>query len=312
MLDLETSFFDLGGHSVLLLTVQSAINRKFKIKIPRRDILDKPTPSGTMEHICTLKGIPFKSPCESISSTGITTPITPGAMCSEVPLRIASCSTSPGGLTPVMEEIKISEEMLKERLSGTKAVFQIDWDEENLLPVEDRYHIPAGGEYPAEQQTTDIFITGVDTFVGIYFLAEVLARSNVTVHIIGTSSRIRHVNVIEHLQKYGLLRDSVSSGTVWARVRCYHGDMTQPHFGLTTLEFHRLGHRVQAIYNLGVCVSLIQKYSNLRAVNTRAILDIIELAACAPMSPQSSTSPPSACRICDPGRSPSACRIRTL
>jgi thioester reductase-like protein len=102
------------------------------------------------------------------------------------------------------------------------------------------------------------------------------------VHIIGTSSRIRHVNVIEHLQKYGLLRDSVSSGTVWARVRCCHGDMTQPHFGLTTLEFHRLGHRVQAIYNLGVCVSLIQKYSNLRAVNTRAILDIIELAACGP------------------------------
>jgi thioester reductase-like protein len=282
MLDLETSFFNLRGHSVLLLTVQSAINRKFKIKIPRRDILDKPTPSRTMEHICTLKGIPFKSPCKSISSTGITTPIIPSAMCSEVPLHIASGSTSPGGLTPVMEEIKISKEMLKEHLSGTKAVFQIDWDEENLLPVEDRYHIPAGGEYPAEQQTTGIFITGVNTFVRIYFLAEVLARSNVKVHIIGTSSHIRHVNAIKHLQKYRLLRDSVSSGTVWARVRCYHGDMTQPHFGLTTLEFHRLGHRVQAIYNLGVCVSLIQKYSNLRAVNTRAILDIVELAACGP------------------------------
>lgn len=282
ILDAESSFFELGGHSVLLLTVQSAINRKFKVKISLRDIVDEPTPSGLMAHICTLRGIPFGLPSKSTSSTGTRTSITPSSTSSEVPFRVTSGSTSPGGATPVMEEIKISEEMMKERLNSTKAVFQIDWDEETLLPVEDRYHIPVGGESAAPQRMTDIFITGVDTFVGIHFLAEVLARSDVTVHIIGTSRRIRHASVIESLKKYGLLRDPVSSGTVWARVRCYHGDMTRPHFGLTTSEFHRLGARIQAIYNLGVYVSLIQKYSNLRTVNTRAILDVIELAACGP------------------------------
>ncbi|KAL4904773.1 hypothetical protein BDW74DRAFT_178346 [Aspergillus multicolor] len=285
LLDPDTSFFNLGGHSVLLLSVQSAINRKFKVKIPLKDILDRPTARGVAERICALKGITLPLPGSNSSSTGASTPLTPGSLTDEDPIRIVSGDASPHTpLTPPMEieDTQFGKEV-KDRLSKiTNVDYQIDWEEETLLPVEDRYHISAGAQIPSQQETTDIFITGVDSFVGIHFLAEVLARSAVTVHVIGTSSRISHASILEHLRKYNLLHGAVSAGTIWARVRCYHGDMTRPRFGMSPSDFHRLGARVQAIYNLGVYVSLIQKYSSLRTVNTRAILDIIELAACGP------------------------------
>ncbi|KAB8238375.1 uncharacterized protein BDW43DRAFT_306237 [Aspergillus alliaceus] len=282
----HTSFFELGGHSVLLLGVQSAISRKFKAKVPLRDILDQPTPIGITELVCSTLRIPMDFHSQNASSTGTLTPLTPSDA-SEGSFVITDGNTTPGGYTPVVEKIDIAEKLKqglssqKQALSDQKHTYPIDWEEETLLPVEDRYHIPAGGEYPAQDKGADIFITGADTFVGIHFLAQVLSHSNATAHIIGTSSRISHASVINQFRKYDLLQ-FVSTGAVWSRVRCYHGDMTRPHFGLTDSEFQRLGARVQTIYNLGAYVSLIQTYSSLKSVNTRAILDIIELAACGP------------------------------
>ncbi|GME30265.1 uncharacterized protein K452DRAFT_301651 [Neofusicoccum parvum] len=62
------SFFDLGGQSLLLLRLQTALRRQFNVKIGLRDLFAHSTPVGIAKLICTAKGI-NTSDFEVLSST---------------------------------------------------------------------------------------------------------------------------------------------------------------------------------------------------------------------------------------------------
>ncbi|KAF2137936.1 uncharacterized protein K452DRAFT_301651 [Aplosporella prunicola CBS 121167] len=51
------SFFDLGGQSLLLLRLQAALKRQFKVKIDLRDLFAHPTPLGMMKLVASATGV---------------------------------------------------------------------------------------------------------------------------------------------------------------------------------------------------------------------------------------------------------------
>jgi acyl carrier protein len=42
----DDSFFELGGHSVNAAAIATRVSRAFGVKVPLRDVFDRPTPAG--------------------------------------------------------------------------------------------------------------------------------------------------------------------------------------------------------------------------------------------------------------------------
>ncbi|KAI9927146.1 hypothetical protein MW887_003529 [Aspergillus wentii] len=159
---------------------------------------------------------------------------------------------------------------------------EVDWEQETLLPLDNCYQPPLGGPYPPTDRV-NVLVAGVDTFQGIHLLWELLAHSTVIIHVIGTTHPIKHSDLLQQLQRFALIPPgSLYRDMIWARARCYPGDLTRPHFGLTDRQFTDLGAKVQMIYSVGTQVSLVQGYTNQKEINMKPVLDTIELAACGP------------------------------
>ncbi|KAJ6789543.1 hypothetical protein PWT90_08812 [Aphanocladium album] len=78
---------------------------------------------------------------------------------------------------------------------------------------------------------------------------------------------------------FDLFRGQITPARLLQQTRVHKGDMTQKHFGFSQQDFFMLGSRVHTIYSLGVSVSLLKTYSDLRDIDVGRMKDLVELAA---------------------------------
>lgn len=135
----------------------------------------------------------------------------------------------------------------------------------------------------ADGQQTDgwtgrhLLLTGVETYVGIHMLSEMLSDTSNTVHVIATLAAIDIEGVIMEMTKYRLLNDIVTEGEVRNRVVCVAGKAATQKFGLCETDFEKLARRVDAIYNLASDVSLLKTYDDLKPANTAIMYTLVDL-----------------------------------
>lgn len=112
---------------------------------------------------------------------------------------------------------------------------------------------------------------------------ELLCNTNAVIYVMGCTEAISHRQLMHMCRKFDLFTlPGVSREVLWARVRCYPGTITSHRFGLRDEEFTELGSKIHVIYHLGVVVSALRSYWDLKPVNVRPILDVLELASSGP------------------------------
>lgn len=164
-------------------------------------------------------------------------------------------------------------------LEPSNAGETIHWDQETKLGNGPRWMTPWGQPRLSRSDYRDILLTGVDSFVGIHMLEQLLRCSTrATVHVVGSLSTVTHEDILSSLHDYQLLTPTIKS-TIQSRVICLPESIQSPHFGLGRTEFERLGRTIHAVYHLAGIVSLLQPYQDLQKSNVAPVHDLIELAA---------------------------------
>lgn len=156
----------------------------------------------------------------------------------------------------------------------------INWNQEAQLPSNKQYTIPYGPQPISRSDVTEVLVTGVDSFIGLHVLADLLAsRPSTIFFVVGSESRVEGADLFRDLQHYKLLNNRVTADLILSKVRCVPGTLAEPHFGLSSTAFSTLGGSIQSIYHLGRRMSLLKSYQELKRLNVDATLDIIELAS---------------------------------
>ena len=161
-------------------------------------------------------------------------------------------------------------------LTNVKA---IDWNREATLPPDACYYPQSGSLLQQRSQFTDILVTGVESFIGIHLLGALFsAFPAATFHVLGSQVQLIPFDLSSSFDQWKLCSDYITPDTLQKRVRYIPGTLSMTHFGLDDYAFQHLGRNIQAIYHVGVQVSLLKTYTDLKRLNVGSTLDIIELA----------------------------------
>lgn len=158
-------------------------------------------------------------------------------------------------------------------------ISRVDWVKEALLPDDVRYQVAPAATAGANDIKSILF-TGLESFIGIHAFAElVLKYSGVEIHVLGVDSAWDMRKLLDSLDQMRLFDKRLNDALNLASVKFLQGSLMEPHFGLEHESFKDLGMSIQAIYHLGVHVSLLKSYAELKRANVNTILDLIELAS---------------------------------
>lgn len=157
---------------------------------------------------------------------------------------------------------------------------QVDWEAETTLPTTGQYIVPYGAQRRERSEQTSILVTGAETFIGLHMVSTLLrSRSDTVVHFLGCEQSLSVEQLRARLQHYRLLDSSWDLQCLTSRLRPISGSLRERHFGLSESAFAGLGKEIHAIYHMGGEISLLKSYTDLKAVNIDATLDVIELAS---------------------------------
>ncbi|MEV4320528.1 amino acid adenylation domain-containing protein [Actinocrispum sp. NPDC049592] len=149
-------------------------------------------------------------------------------------------------------------------LAELKAEIQLDPDIDPAgLP-------PAGFRAPRH-----VLVTGATGYVGAFIVAELIARTDATVHCLVRSSDPE--SAVERLDER-LRHFRIDLGDARERVRVVHGDLAQPRLGLSPERFDELADTVDAIYHSGAVVNFVFPYDALKATNVGGTEELLRLA----------------------------------
>jgi thioester reductase-like protein len=156
----------------------------------------------------------------------------------------------------------------------------VDWDAETTLPTTRQYNVPDGAQKRERSDQTSILVTGAETFIGLHMVSTLLhARSDTVVHLLGCEQRLSVEQLRAGLLQYHLLDPFWDLQYLESRLHPISGSLRERHFGLSISAFERLGNEIHAVYHMGGEISLLKSYTDLKAINIDATLDIIELAS---------------------------------
>jgi thioester reductase-like protein len=105
------------------------------------------------------------------------------------------------------------------------------------------------------------------------------SRPDAIVYFLGCEEQLSLQHIEDSLGEYSLLNNSWTTEFIASRLRPVSGSLRQRYFGLSKDAFIAPGGDIHAIYHLGSEISLLKTYTDLKAVNIDATLDIIELAS---------------------------------
>ena len=121
----------------------------------------------------------------------------------------------------------------------------------------------------------EVLVTGATGFMGRFLMRDLLTRyPALTVHCI-----VRARSAENGLER---LRKSMEQADLWddefaTRTHVHAGDVADTRFGLSETGFERLCHRIDAVYHFAAALSLASSYLAIRAVNTFAFRNVLEL-----------------------------------
>lgn len=127
------------------------------------------------------------------------------------------------------------------------------------------------------------FMTGATGFLGAYVLSNLLARmqSPVICLIRAASDQAAMDRLMDTWAQLGL----PGAETLRSRVRAVAGDLSRPHFGLTSARWDELAQTVGTVMHVGAEIDWIKPYSSLKPVNLEGTREVVALCceASAPM-----------------------------
>lgn len=123
---------------------------------------------------------------------------------------------------------------------------------------------------------TAVFLTGATGFLGAFLLHELLQQTEARIFCLVRASSRREglMRLRTTFTKYGLPTTHLID-----RVVPVPGNLNQPHFGLSSVQFARLADQVDMIYHSGAMVNFVKPYSALEAENVMGTREILKLAS---------------------------------
>ncbi|KAJ7152584.1 alpha-aminoadipate reductase Lys1p [Mycena crocata] len=238
----DESFFDLGGHSILATRLIFEIRKVFVVDAPLGLVFDRPTITGLVEAIQTLRnadlGFSYKQP--------------------DAPTNLLSV---PGAPQP-----------------GPAVPLEYGDDLEQLLPhLQDSYPaLPADFDV----RSLTVFLTGATGFLGAFVLKDLLVRDARVKKVICIVRAPDVQKGLERLKAGSTDRcvwddDWVKSG----RLEVVTGDLGVEFFGLGKAGWARVAEEADVVVHNGALVHWVYPYEKLRSANVLATLTAIDLAS---------------------------------
>lgn len=236
------SFFNLGGHSMLVLRLAAAIRRKFEVVVGARDIFGNPTPAAIALLIAKAKG----------HDVNDIPPIQGGSSQASKSLKEITIDWEAEAALP-------ADDIFHTQPSSSFAVIPgTDVREVLLTGVES----PIGSHMLARllTQRPDVNVTLIGTHQPLTYdkVQNILLHSNAQL-IDSWYTLISRIRILPdaHLASHS------------------------PLLGLTRPVFEALASRIQLIYHFGAHVSLLMPYADLRTVNVQATSELLRLSSLA-------------------------------
>lgn len=124
----------------------------------------------------------------------------------------------------------------------------------------------------------EVLLTGATGYFGSHLLAELLARTDWTVHLL-----VRADSVLAALDRVrsAARRFCPHAQDTWdeSRLRVHPGDLTQPHFGWSPAGYEERAGRLDAVFHAGAGVNFAYPYASLKPVNVDALQEVFRFAA---------------------------------
>jgi thioester reductase-like protein len=140
---------------------------------------------------------------------------------------------------------------------------------------------PPNASITSIAEANTVLLTGATGFLGAFLLSDLLENTSAKIICLvrftdpedddqaGGVARIRR-----NLLDLGLWRD-----TLMERVEILPGNLSRPHFGLSSEAFDELASRVQVIVHAAATVNLVYPYAALRGANIGGTREILRLAS---------------------------------
>lgn len=251
----SSGFFDVGGHSLALVHVQTSIRRLLGVTIGLADMFANPT----LEGMAALVAANRKN--------------NPDALCPSTAIA-ANSKNNP-------DARRTSTAVAADAHCPSMAV---DWAAEATLPPDFPRH--RHRLEPSESGGGAILLVGAVGMLGAHLLTHLLETTAVPqIHCIAipdctadssSSSAAAKRRIIEYLQTWSLHLQPADG----RRIAAYAGSLNHPTLGLTTSDQALLAAAVETIYIADAgAVSLLKNYHDLRAATVGATLFLARFAA---------------------------------
>jgi len=129
---------------------------------------------------------------------------------------------------------------------------------------------------PAAAPARSVFLTGASGFLGCFLLAELLSRTQATVHCLVRSSTIEQglARIQAKLKSFDLWDEATAS-----RIVAVPGDLSRPLLGLSAEQFANAADSFDAIYHSAAMVNAVYSYELMKAANVLGTREIIRMAS---------------------------------
>ncbi|CAM9998615.1 unnamed protein product [Ectocarpus fasciculatus] len=270
----HADFFDLGGHSLLLAKLATALSREAGVTVTIPQLIESPSMEGMAKIVEELSG-----------------PI-PGAPSIVPGLQAAGISNSQGVAPVVLLDgshgVVQAPEGVEARTAKAPAAVKV-----KVVDLEAEAKRLDASIYPAGTRKTGysrfrasrssrppqrVLLTGATGFLGVHILASLLRDTHVDVFCLvraGTEEEALH-RLEDTLTKYKLDNEEVLSGM--DRVMAVPGDLSRPLLGLDDTSTLMLAGELDSIIHSGASVNLVRSYQSLKAVNVLGTQEVLRLA----------------------------------
>jgi amino acid adenylation domain-containing protein/thioester reductase-like protein len=122
----------------------------------------------------------------------------------------------------------------------------------------------------------NILLTGATGFLGAFLLDQLLRSTTANIYCLVrcSSLKVGSQKLQHNLERYALIAAAQNP-----RVITLRGDLAEPLFGMTELEFRQLAGQIDLIYHNGAYVNLVYPYAAMRDINVLGTQEILRLAS---------------------------------
>jgi amino acid adenylation domain-containing protein/thioester reductase-like protein len=269
LIGINDNFFELGGDSLFVAKMMFQLEAVFQVKLPLSSFFEAPTIAGLARFI-DIETANFLKLCESVNYQ----PILRRRHSVNDAAGIDSLTTNDqliDGMSPITIDRQSPKILEKLNLFDLQTDAILDPSivlESQLAGIAD--------------DPQNILLTGATGFLGAFLLDRLLKSTQANIYCL-----IRCPNITVGTQKLqqNLARYSLTSAAQSSRAIVVKGDLAQPLFGMSNLEFQQLASQIDLIYHSGAFVNLLYPYAALRDPNVIGTQEILRLASQVKLKP---------------------------